>query len=162
MSQEEAYRILGISHFATKEEIKKAYRILCKQSHPDKNPSPDALQQYLAVQNAYESIMNMGWYRITDATSKSAVTPRTGKIIGNPNLTKQYNDLQFRATQVRKLEEERKKRLKEKEEKRKQELEKQMKARKLPSEREAEKWEKIALEKEAERIAQIIQKLMEL
>ena len=162
MSREEAYCILGISHYATIEEIKKAYRMLCKQLHPDKNPSPDALQKYLQVQNAYEWIIKMGWYRSTSAVSDSAKTCQTGKIIGDPSLSKQYRDLQIRAAQTRRFEEERKKRLKEKEEKHRKELEQQMKARKLPSEREAQKWEKIALEREAERIAEIIQKLMEL
>ena len=162
MSQEEAYRILGISHYATMEEIKKAYRILCKQCHPDKNASPEALQKYLQVQNAYEWIVKMGWYRTTNTVSNSAKPGQTGKIIGDPSLSKQYRDLQIRTAQTRRFEEERKKRLKEKEEKHRKELEQQMKARKLPSEKEAEKWEKIALEREAERIAEIIQKLMEL
>ena len=101
MSQEEAYRILGISHYATMEEIKKAYRILCKQCHPDKNASPEALQKYLQVQNAYEWIVKMGWYRTTNTVSNSAKPGQTGKIIGDPSLSKQYRDLQIRTAQTR-------------------------------------------------------------
>lgn len=162
MSQEEAYRILEISHYATMDEIKKAYRTLCKQFHPDKNSSPEALQKYLQVQNAYEWIVKMGWYRTINTFSNSTKVSHTGKIIGNPSLSKQYLDLQIRAAQTRRFKEERKKQLIEREKRYRKEFEQQIKARKLPSEREAEKWEKIALEREAERIAKIIQKFMEL
>ena len=36
---EDYYKTLGISRSATEKEIKKAYRLLSKKSHPDKNPS---------------------------------------------------------------------------------------------------------------------------
>lgn len=159
MSREEAYQILGLYGYVTKTDVKKAYRILCKNLHPDKNPSSQALERYLAVQTAYQIILQMGWYQPDIPVVKPAVS---GKIIGDPSMTKRYQELQFKERQTRRLKEEQRKRMEEKEAKRKQELEAQMKARKLPSEREAEKWKKIELEREAARIAQLIQKLMEL
>lgn len=38
MNVEESYRLLGLKAGATLEEVKKSYRILARQYHPDANP----------------------------------------------------------------------------------------------------------------------------
>lgn len=48
------YAILGISKNATEDEIKKAYRKLALQYHPDKNKSPGAEEKFKQVSEAYE------------------------------------------------------------------------------------------------------------
>ena len=48
------YEVLGISKGASEDEIKKAYRKLAKQYHPDINKSPDAETKFKEINEAYE------------------------------------------------------------------------------------------------------------
>ncbi|MBO9577585.1 MAG: molecular chaperone DnaJ [Microbacteriaceae bacterium] len=48
------YETLGVERDATQEDIKKAYRRLARQLHPDVNPSEDASEQFKSVTHAYE------------------------------------------------------------------------------------------------------------
>ena len=47
------YRVLQVDRNATKEEIKKAFRKLALQWHPDKNKSPDAHNRFIEINEAY-------------------------------------------------------------------------------------------------------------
>jgi molecular chaperone DnaJ len=48
------YEVLGVSHDATPDEIKKAYRRLARQLHPDVNPGGDAAERFKKVTHAYD------------------------------------------------------------------------------------------------------------
>ena len=52
------YKILGINKNSTKEEIKKAYRKLAKEYHPDKCKTPECEEKFKEVSNAYEILYN--------------------------------------------------------------------------------------------------------
>lgn len=52
------YDVLGVSKDATTEEIKKAYRRLARQLHPDVNPDPGTHEKFKEVTNAYEVLID--------------------------------------------------------------------------------------------------------
>lgn len=57
MAAKDFYSILGVSRGASQEEIKKAYRKLAMQYHPDRNPGDKAAEaQFKAINEAYEVV----------------------------------------------------------------------------------------------------------
>ncbi len=54
MAEKDLYQILGVSKNATADDIKKAYRKLALEYHPDRNKSREAEEKFKEINKAYE------------------------------------------------------------------------------------------------------------
>ncbi len=54
MASADLYEVLGVARDASADEIKRAYRALARQHHPDANPDPAAEARFKEISQAYE------------------------------------------------------------------------------------------------------------
>ena len=67
MSEKDYYEVLGVDRNASDDEIKKAYRKLAVQYHPDKNPGDkEAEEKFKAAAQAYEVLSDKNKREIYD------------------------------------------------------------------------------------------------
>ncbi|SCV69125.1 BQ2448_2145 [Microbotryum intermedium] len=72
------YKILGVSKSASEKEIKKAYRRLSKQYHPDKNPEESAKAKFLEIGHAYEALSDPEKRKIYDRFGEEGLKQQQG------------------------------------------------------------------------------------
>src|SRR5699024_755770 len=60
------YGILGVDKDATDQDLKRAYRKLARELHPDVNPAEEAQQRFAEVSTAYEVLTDPEKRRIVD------------------------------------------------------------------------------------------------
>ena len=65
------YELLRVTPAATDKEVRKAYLVLSRAVHPDRNPSPHAQQDFIALKKAYDIL--------SDATKRERYD-RTGQV----------------------------------------------------------------------------------
>jgi hypothetical protein len=70
--QQDYYAILGLTPAATLADIKRAYRRLARQHHPDTNTSPDAARRFRHITEAYEALSDPARRQAYDQTRPPA------------------------------------------------------------------------------------------
>lgn len=50
---DDLYKVLGVTRDASAPEIRRAYRRLARQHHPDRNPQPDGPERFRTLAEAY-------------------------------------------------------------------------------------------------------------
>ncbi|MGP1346686.1 MAG: DnaJ C-terminal domain-containing protein [Phycisphaerales bacterium] len=67
------YQVLGVSRSAGEGEIKKAYRQLARQYHPDVNKAADASERFAEVQEAYDTLSDPEKRKVYDRFGHAGV-----------------------------------------------------------------------------------------
>ncbi len=75
---EDLYEILGVSRSASQEEIKKAYRRLARQYHPDLNRDDGAAERIKEINGAYEILSDPDKRARYDRFGAAGVNPNMG------------------------------------------------------------------------------------
>jgi hypothetical protein len=83
---EDYYKILGITPKATMKEVKRAYRQLVKECHPDINPGKENIQKMVKINQAYEILGDISKRREYDKKYiKTSCDKSTG--VYRPSIT---------------------------------------------------------------------------
>jgi len=83
---EDPYRALGVSKDSTEAEIKRSYRKLARQYHPDRNPDDAAAEErFKSIQKAYEEIGTAEARREFDERKRMEEMFRGGNSFGGGN-----------------------------------------------------------------------------
>jgi molecular chaperone DnaJ len=75
---EDFYKVLGVSKGASADEIKKAYRKLALQWHPDRNKSAGSHEKFKEINKAYEVLSDEKKKAMYDQYGESAFAPGSG------------------------------------------------------------------------------------
>ena len=118
MSKRDYYEVLGLNKGSSEDEIKKAYRKLARQYHPDVNKAEDAEEKFKEVKEAYDILSDPQKRTMYDQYGHAGTDPNAGGFGGqdfggfgdifdmffggggrrNPNAPRQGSDLQYTLT----------------------------------------------------------------
>lgn len=88
------YEVLGVKPDASAEEIRKAYRRLARELHPDMNKAPDAATRFTEVQEAYEVLSDAAKRKTYDRFGHAGVGVGQGP---GPGVYRTWNTGDFGA-----------------------------------------------------------------
>ena len=78
-AKKDFYEVLGVSRDAAEDQIKKAYRTLAVEFHPDKNPgNVEAEERFKEISEAYEVLSDSEKRRMYDQYGHRASGPGAG------------------------------------------------------------------------------------
>jgi molecular chaperone DnaJ len=91
------YEILGVDRNATQEEIKKAYRRLALEYHPDRNPSKEAEEKFKEISEAYAVLSDPEKRRQYDLYGHAGIEGRYTyeDLFSNIDFSEIFRDLGF-------------------------------------------------------------------
>src|SRR3989337_763810 len=72
------YQILGVSKNASPADLKKAYRKLALEWHPDRNKDPKAAEKFKEITRAYEVLSDSKKKEVYDQYGSQAFAPGSG------------------------------------------------------------------------------------
>lgn len=76
VKRQDYYEVLGVGRDASLEEIKRAYRRLAMEYHPDRNPDPEATEKFKEASEAFEVLADDDKRRIYDAYGHEGLSGR--------------------------------------------------------------------------------------
>ena len=87
MTKRDYYEILSVTKTSSGEEIKKSYRKVAMQYHPDRNPgNKEAEEKFKEAAEAYEVLSNVDKRAKYDRYGHAAFAPGTGGFSGSTNV----------------------------------------------------------------------------
>lgn len=78
VSATDLYKILELSKHASEQDIRKAYKRLSKQYHPDKNTDPGAEEKFVDIAHAYEVLSDSTKRQIYDRHGEEGLKAHEG------------------------------------------------------------------------------------
>jgi curved DNA-binding protein CbpA len=77
--QDDYYAVLGVGRDASTVELRRAYRRLARQHHPDRNPEPDSPERFRSLAEAYAVLRDPARRAHYDETTRSHSRPSAAR-----------------------------------------------------------------------------------